>query len=58
MMRTAMNGEISSAVVEALFGDGGFEPGNGAVPEPGSALLASMAAAWLAFARRRRPTNS
>jgi hypothetical protein len=55
MLRSALNGQISSAVVEVLFGDASFDPDNGIVPEPATALLASMAAAFLALVARRRP---
>jgi hypothetical protein len=45
-LRSALNGQISSAVVPALFGAGG-------VPEPSTALLAAVAATFFALVRRR-----
>jgi hypothetical protein len=58
VLRSALNGQISSSVMEALFGSGTFGPGNGAIPEPATALLASIAAAWLALVRRRHVSIS
>jgi hypothetical protein len=45
-LRSALNGEISSAVVTALFG-------SNAIPEPSAAVLALLGALYLAAARRR-----
>jgi hypothetical protein len=55
MLRSALNGEISSAVIATLFGDPSFDPGGGSVPEPATAVLSIMAAAFFALAARRRP---
>jgi hypothetical protein len=54
-LRSALNGEISAAVVAALFGEGGdvLSP-SGSVPEPSTGLLALLAAAFLALSARRR----
>jgi hypothetical protein len=46
-LRGALNGQISSAVVSALFGAAG-------VPEPSTAFLAVVAASFFAVSRRRR----
>jgi hypothetical protein len=56
MLRSALNGGISAAVMATLFGDATFEEiaGSG-VPEPATGLLASFAIAWLTLATRRRP---
>ncbi|MCI0335225.1 MAG: PEP-CTERM sorting domain-containing protein [Planctomycetes bacterium] len=46
LLRGALNAPIASGAMQALFGAG--------VPEPSSAMLAMLAAASLAFRRRRR----
>jgi hypothetical protein len=46
-LRGALNGQISSAVVAALFG-------SNAIPEPSGAMLVLLAAFHMAFARSRR----
>jgi hypothetical protein len=57
LLRGALNGDISSAVMAMLFGDGSFdpfEPGNGSVPEPGTGVLATMAVLFFGLTLRRR----
>ena len=46
-LRGALNGQISSAVVAALFG-------SNAIPEPSAAMLALLGGLQLVFSRRRR----
>jgi hypothetical protein len=53
MLRGALNGQISSAVMEALFGSS-YDGGHGGVPEPASAALAGIAALWFCIGRRGR----
>jgi hypothetical protein len=57
MLRSALNGQISSAVVAALFGDPNYDPGSGIVPEPGTAFLVGVSALWLGLFARRRPAR-
>jgi hypothetical protein len=59
MLRGALNGQISSSVVTALFGDSPppFDGIDGSVPEPASAVLAFLAGTWPMMIRRRRSTT-
>lgn len=55
-LRSALNGEISEAVLTLLFGSGGVPEPSGGVPEPSACVLAFLAASMVAFgARYRRP---
>jgi hypothetical protein len=53
LLRGALNGAISSAVLQSLFGSTTI-PGPGGVPEPASAFLALFAAAAYSLLGRRR----
>lgn len=57
LLRNALNGQISSGALAALFGShlpGGASGGSGVVPEPHTAMLAIFAAALAATTRRDR----
>jgi hypothetical protein len=52
-LRRAFHGEIPQEVMTTLFGEGGGPGTPGGVPEPSAALLAALAAAFLASRRCR-----
>jgi hypothetical protein len=54
LLRAAMHGEISEAVVMALFGEGGVPEPDAGVPEPSAVVLAIGSAAFLMLGLRRR----
>ncbi len=55
LLRSALNGQISSATLTALFGgQSPFDGGGSIVPEPSSACLTLLAAGLFLFGTRRR----
>ncbi len=54
MLRSALNGEIASSAIAALFGDASIDFDSLIVPEPATAIPAGVAVAWLALVARRR----